>query len=54
MLDVIPEVVPDFLLGRTLLVDEVTTNLDVGTVDDGEVWAGLLDQRDQARHLGII
>ena len=46
MLDVIPEVVPDFLLRRALLVDEVTADLDVGTIDDGEVWTGLLDQRD--------
>ena len=54
VLDVIPEVVPDFLLRRILLMNEVATDLDVGTVDDGEVWAGLLDQRDQAWHLGII
>ena len=52
--DVIPEVFPDFLLRRTLLMNEVATDLDMGTVDDGEVWAGLLDQRDQAWHLGII
>ena len=54
MLDVIPEVVPDFLLGGSFFVDEVATDLDVGTVDDGEVWTGLLDQRDQAWHLGIV
>ena len=52
--DVIPEILPDFLLRRTLLMNEVATDLDVGTVDDGEVGAGLLDQRDQAWHLGII
>ena len=44
--DVIPEIVPDFLLRRPLLTNEVATDLDVGTVDDGELWAGLLDQRD--------
>lgn len=54
MFDVIPEVFPDFLLRRALLVNEIATDLDVGTVDDGEIWAGLLDQRDQAWHLGII
>ena len=54
MLDVVPKVFPNFLLRRALLVNEVTTDLDVGTVDDGEVWASLLDQRDQAWHLGII
>jgi len=25
-----------------ILVDEIATDLGVGTVDDGEVWAGLL------------
>ena len=54
MLNVVPEVLPDFFLRRALLVYEIATDLDVGTVNDGEVWAGLLDQRDQARHLGII
>jgi len=54
MFDVIPEVFPDLLLSGTFPVDEVTPDLDVGTVDDGEVWVGLLDQRDQAWHLGII
>ena len=54
MLDVIPKVFPYSLLRRTLLVDEVTADLDVRAVDDGEVWAGLLDKRDQSWHLGII
>lgn len=54
VLDVIPKIFPDFLLRRTLLVDEVAADLNVGTVDDGEVWTGLLDQRDQTWHLGII
>ena len=54
MLDVVPEVLPDFLLRRPFLVDEITADLDMRTVDDREVWAGLFDQRDQARHLGII
>lgn len=54
VLDVVPEVFPDFLLRRALLVDEVAADLDVGAVDDGEVWAGFLDQRNQAWHLGII
>ena len=52
--DVIPEIVPDFLLRGTLLVDEIATDLDVGTIDDGELWTGLLDQGDQTWHLGII
>ena len=43
VLDVIPEVIPNFFLGRTLLVDKVTADLDVGTVDNWEVWASLLD-----------
>ena len=47
MLDVVPEVLPDFPLRGTLLVDEIVTDLDLGTVGNGQVWAGHLDQMDQ-------
>ena len=54
MLDVVPEVFPDFLLRGPLLVDKVATDLDVRAIDDRKLWTGLLDQRDQARHLGVV
>lgn len=46
MLGDIPEVVPDFLPRKTLLVDWVTT--DLGTVVDEEVWMGFLEKRGPA------
>lgn len=54
MLDVVPEILPDLLLRGALLMDKVATDLDVGTIDDGKIWAGLFNQRNQARHLGVI
>lgn len=54
MFDVVPDVFPDLLLRVTLLVDATTMGLEVRTVNDGEVCAGLLGRRDQARHSGII
>lgn len=53
-LDVVPEVFPDSLLGSTLLVDQIATEFDVGTVDDGNFGPDFLDERNETRHLGVI
>lgn len=54
MLDVVPEVLPNLVLRRTLHTDQVATDLDMRTVDDRHVRANTSDQRDQARHLRVI
>lgn len=54
VLNVVPEVLPDFLLRGTRIVNKVAADLNVGSVDDGKLRANLLDERDEARHLGII
>ena len=53
-LDVIPQVLPHFLLRRTSNMHEIATNLNVRAVDDRQVGADLLDQRDEAWHLRVI
>lgn len=52
--DVAPEVVPDVVLGRALNGNEVTSHLDVRSVEDGAVGGDLLDQGDETGHLRII
>jgi hypothetical protein len=54
MLDVVPEVLPHFLLRRARLVDEIATDLDVRSVDDGDVGANFLDEGNETRHLRIV
>lgn len=53
-LDVVPEVLPHLFLGRSGHVDEVAADLDVRAVDDRQLGADFLDQRDQPGHLGIV
>jgi hypothetical protein len=53
-LDVVPQVLPDFLLRRALDVYEIATDLNVRTVDDWELRADFLDQGDQTWHLRIV
>lgn len=54
VLDVVPEVLPNLLLRRARDVDQVTSDLDVRTVDDRQVGAHALDQGDESRHLRVI
>lgn len=54
MLDVAPEEAPDVGLGGALDGDEVASDLDVRSVKNGAVGGDLLDQWDEAGHLGII
>ena len=37
VLDVVPEILPDFLLGRTFDVHKVASNFDVRTIDNGNI-----------------
>lgn len=54
MLDVAPEEAPDVGLGGALDGDEVASDLDVRSVKNGAVRGNLLNQWDEAGHLGII
>jgi hypothetical protein len=54
MLNVVPKVLPHFLLRRTFLVNEIAAYLDVRAVNDGHLWADLADKWDQTRHLWVI
>jgi hypothetical protein len=51
---IIPQILPNLLLRRPRNVDEITSNFDMGPVDDWKFWPDFLDQRDQTRHLRII
>lgn len=53
-LDVLPQVLPDFLLRGSFLVDEITADLDVRAIDDGELGANFLNEGDQTRHLRVV
>jgi hypothetical protein len=53
-LDVIPEIFPNLLLGRSWDVDKITADFDVRAVDNGKVGPNLLDKRNETGHLGII
>lgn len=54
MLNVVPEILPDLLLGRSWNVDQVASNLDMRSVDDWQVRAILLDEWDETWHLRIV
>ena len=53
-LDVVPQVLPDLLLRGTRDVHEITPDLNVRAVDDGELRPDFLDERDEARHLRVV
>ena len=54
MLDVVPQVLPDLLLGRASNVYEVRTNLNMRTIDDGQFRSDFLDQGNETRQLRVI
>jgi hypothetical protein len=54
LFDVTPEIVPDVILGRSVNGNEVTSDLDVRSVEDRAIRGEPLDHRDKPRHLGII
>lgn len=54
VLNVVPEIIPDLLLGRALDVDKVTSDLDVRAIDDRELRPNFLDERNEARHLWVV
>jgi hypothetical protein len=53
-LDFVPEVFPDFFLGRSRHVNEVATDLDMRTVYNRQFGPDLPDQRDEAGHLRVV
>ena len=53
-LNSLPQVIPNLLLGGALALDEVTADLDMGSVDDWDVRTILFDQRNETRHLWVI
>jgi hypothetical protein len=53
-LDVVPKVVPDFLLRGTFHVHKIATDLDVRSVDDGKLGPDFFDKRNETGHLGVI
>lgn len=53
-LNLFPEEAPNVCLWRSLNGDEITSNLDVGSVEDGSVRGDLLDQGNQTGHLRVI
>ena len=53
-MNVVPQVLPNLLLGRARVVNEVAANFDVGAIDDGEPRADFLDQGNETRHLRVI
>lgn len=54
MLNIVPEVFPDFFLGRSWDVNEVATDFDVRTVYNRQFGPDLFNQWDEARHLRVI
>jgi hypothetical protein len=52
--DVAPEIVPDVILGRTLVGHEVASDLDVRPVQNRAIRCESLDHGDEAGHLGVI
>jgi hypothetical protein len=54
LFDVAPEVVPDIILRRTLFSNKITSDLDVGSVENRAVGSEPLDHGNKTRHLRII
>jgi hypothetical protein len=52
--DVAPEIVPDVILGRTLVGHEVASDLDVRPVQNRAIRCESLDHGDEAGHLRVI
>ena len=53
-LDVLPEVLPYSLLRGTFLLNEITADLDVRAVDNGQLGSDFLDKGDETGHLRVI
>lgn len=54
LLDLAPQMIPDILLRSSLLVRQVASDLDVGSVQNWSIWSYQLDERDQTRHLRVV
>ena len=52
--DVVPKEIPDVGLGRAGLGDEIAPDLDMGPIKHRAARCCLLDQRNEAGHLGVI
>ena len=53
-LNVLPQVLPDSFLRGTLLLNKITTDLDVRAVDDRKLGSNFLDERNETGHLRVI
>jgi len=53
-LDIVPEVFPNFFLGRARDVDKITADFDVGAVYNRKFGANFLDQGNKSGHLWVI
>lgn len=53
-LDIVPEIFPNLLLGRSSDVNKITPYFDVGTIDNRELRPHFFDERNQTWHLRII
>lgn len=54
MLDIVPEKLPHILLRRSSLGDEITSYLDMRSVQYGSVGGHLLYERYKTRHLRVV
>lgn len=52
--NVIPKVFPDIVLRRSRNSDEITSDLDMRSVQDRSVRCKLFDERNKPRHLRIV
>ena len=53
-LDVLPQVLPYAFLWGTLLLNEIAADLDVRTVDNGQLRSDFLDEGNETGHLRVI
>ena len=53
-LNVLPQVLPDFLLRGTFLLDKIAADLDVRAVDNGKLGSNFLDEGNKTGHLRVI
>jgi hypothetical protein len=54
LLDLAPQMVPDILLRSPLLVRQVASDLDMGSVHHRSIWSYQFNERDQTRHLRVV
>jgi hypothetical protein len=53
-LDVVPQILPDFFLGRTFDVNKIASDLDMGAIHNWQIGPELLDEWYEPWHLRII